>query len=66
MFTENMPVIIDFGSCSAEGDDLSLFGRTYEWYDETVDTAAQKNDLDALQEIDTWLRGSVDDLKFAS
>jgi tRNA A-37 threonylcarbamoyl transferase component Bud32 len=57
-FAGNVPVVIDFGPCAAEGDGLGLLGgRTTEWHDETVDMAAPKNDLNILQEFDTWLSG---------
>jgi serine/threonine protein kinase len=48
-------VIIDFGSCTRVGESLEGAGRTYEWYDEQVETALPQNDLDALKEIRIWL-----------
>jgi serine/threonine protein kinase len=48
-------VIIDFGSCTRVGESLEGTGRTYEWYDEQVETALPQNDLDALKEIRIWL-----------
>ncbi|KAL2177742.1 uncharacterized protein P884DRAFT_18555 [Thermothelomyces heterothallicus CBS 202.75] len=48
-------VIIAFGSCRPAGESLEGVGRTYEWYDEQVETALPQNDLDALEEIRIWL-----------
>lgn len=58
------PIIIDFGSCRAEGESLKGVGRTYEWYDPEVKTAKPSNDLDALVEMQAWMFGKVDDFKF--
>lgn len=60
MFAGDVPVIIDFDSAAGEGGDMSMNGGTYEWYDQTRKISRRENDLDALQEVDTWLRGSVD------
>lgn len=64
MFQGNVPVIIDFDICSAQGAGLSEMQGSTEWYNENRTITVPKNDLDALQEIDTWLRGSVDDFIF--
>ncbi|KAJ5366334.1 hypothetical protein N7541_000275 [Penicillium brevicompactum] len=61
MFAGDIPIITDFDSAAKEGDDMTMHGGTYEWYDETRRIARPQNDLDALRELDTWLRGSVDD-----
>jgi serine/threonine protein kinase len=54
-------VIIDFDSCRTVGEALrSESGgtkRTYGWHDPEVATAVEKNDLDALAELETWLFG---------
>ncbi|KAK1977354.1 serine/threonine-protein kinase [Colletotrichum cereale] len=57
-------VIIDFGSCRYTGASLDGVGRTYEWYDEAVQTSLPQNDLDALREIRKWLDGAPADLQF--
>jgi serine/threonine protein kinase len=59
------PIIIDFGSCRAKGVSLEDVGRTYEWYDDEVQTASPSNDLHALAEMEAWMFGKVDDFKFA-
>lgn len=59
------PIIIDFGSCRANGESLEGVGRTYEWYDHEVKTASASNDLDALAKMEAWMFGKVDDFKFA-
>ncbi|KAK1974625.1 serine/threonine-protein kinase [Colletotrichum cereale] len=51
-------VIIDFGSCRYEGQSLVGVGRTYEWFNEAVQTSLPQNDLDALCEIRNWLEGA--------
>ncbi|AEO56661.1 hypothetical protein MYCTH_2109153 [Thermothelomyces thermophilus ATCC 42464] len=55
MLDGDKAVIIDFGSCRRAGESLEGAGRTYEWYDEQVETALPQNDLDALEEIRIWL-----------
>lgn len=55
MLKGNVPVIIDFGSCQKEGESLKGIGRTYEWFDGTVQSSLCKNDFDALEEIRIWL-----------
>ncbi|OHF04173.1 serine/threonine-protein kinase [Colletotrichum orchidophilum] len=54
-------VIIDFGSCRKLGESLVGVGRTYEWYDEAIQHSCPENDLNALLEIRTWLRGAPAD-----
>ena len=61
---QDIPRIVDFGSCRPEGESLTNVGRTYEWYNEAVQEASKKNDLDALAEIDAWMEGRVHDFKF--
>ncbi|KAJ5833424.1 kinase-like protein [Penicillium riverlandense] len=64
MFDENCTaVIIDFGSCRPIGKSLpeTGAGRTYEWFNPSVDTSLEKNDLDAFEELRTWLIGSSSD-----
>jgi hypothetical protein len=48
----DMAIVIDFGSCRRIGDNLKGVGRSYEWYDDDVQTARPSNDLDALAEMD--------------
>ncbi|CAI7569389.1 unnamed protein product [Penicillium bialowiezense] len=60
MFAGDVPVIIDFDSAAGEGGGMIMNGGTYEWHDQTRQIARPNNDLDALRELDTWLRGSVD------
>lgn len=55
MFDEDVPVIIDFDSCRPVGQSLEGVGRTFEWYDESVQYSLPSNDLDALDEIREWL-----------
>ncbi|KXH28617.1 serine/threonine-protein kinase [Colletotrichum nymphaeae SA-01] len=54
-------VIIDFGSCRKLEESLVGVGRTYEWYDEAIQHSCPENDLNALLEIHTWLRGAPAD-----
>ncbi|KAJ6780551.1 hypothetical protein PWT90_06639 [Aphanocladium album] len=66
MLDENdVPVIIDFGGLCRVGDPLKHTKRTMGWHDEAVTSAMQSNDTDALTELENWLFGSVEDLKFA-
>lgn len=64
MFDGDIPVIIDFGSCTSEGHNLNSIGRTYEWHDGKIMEAKRSNDLDALEEIRLWLKGDVDSFKY--
>lgn len=58
MLTDNgIPVIIDFGSCRANGQSLQRVGQTYEWYDRSVQQSIPENYWDALDEIREWLSG---------
>jgi serine/threonine protein kinase len=57
-------IIIDFGSCRRVGESVEDAGRTYEWYDESVETARPQNDLDALEEIRMWLRDVCTPFRF--
>ncbi|KAH9216565.1 hypothetical protein DL95DRAFT_424507 [Leptodontidium sp. 2 PMI_412] len=60
-------VIIDFDSCRPAGESLLGVGRTFGWYDVSVETSVPRNDLDALDEIREWLRdggGSRKTFKF--
>jgi serine/threonine protein kinase len=57
-------IIIDFGSCRIVGENLEGVGRTYEWYDDGVQTANPTNDLDALAEMRAWMFGQEDEFKF--
>ncbi|KAI2714272.1 hypothetical protein CBS147354_7441 [Penicillium roqueforti] len=58
-----VPVIIDFGSCRKTGESLnnSRVGQTDGWHDSKNKLVLEKNDLDAFEELKTWLFGSVDD-----
>ena len=58
------PIIIDFGSCRAEGECLEDVVRTYEWCDDGVQISRPSNDLDALAEMRAWMFGKVDEFKF--
>lgn len=64
MFDGDTLVLIDFGSCRPKGGDISMVGRTYEWYDDKINVAISENDLNALEEISSWLRGNVPKFKF--
>ncbi|KAL5366373.1 kinase-like domain-containing protein [Aspergillus floccosus] len=64
MFDGDTPVIIDFGSCRPIGHDLGMVGRTYEWHDGNIMEAKPSNDLDALEEMRFWLKGSVENFRF--
>jgi serine/threonine protein kinase len=62
MFKEDgTPVINDFGSCRKVGTSLQGTQRTHGWHDPQVQTALEKNDLDAFTELQTWLIGSSAD-----
>ncbi len=60
---DGTPVIIDFGSCRAIGQNLEGVGRTYEWYDDSVQQSVPTNDWDAIHEIREWL-SDVDNKMF--
>lgn len=55
MLEDDTAIIIDFGSCVRKGESLESIARTYEWYDENVQTSCESNDLDALEEIREWM-----------
>jgi len=62
MFEEDgTPVINDLGSCRKVGASLHGTQRTHGWHDPRVQTALEKNDLDAFTELQTWLIGSSAD-----
>lgn len=65
MLDGDKAVIIDFGSCKRVWESLEDTGRTYEWYDEEVNTALPQNDLDAWEEIRIWLGASSKPFQFA-
>ncbi|KAK4144166.1 uncharacterized protein C8A04DRAFT_36824 [Dichotomopilus funicola] len=65
MLDGDKAVIIDFESCRRAGESLEDCGRTYEWYDEEVNTSLPQNDLDALEEIRIWLGVSSKPFQFA-
>lgn len=62
--TNESPILIDFGSTRAVGQSLEDVGRTPGWYNFDFKTAETSNDLEALTEIDAWMRGRTSDLKF--
>ncbi|KAJ3472495.1 hypothetical protein NLG97_g10944 [Lecanicillium saksenae] len=65
MLNENAtPVLIDFGSLCRVGESLQTVRRTVGWHDESVSLAEERNDLDALNDIETWLFRRFHDLKF--
>ena len=59
-------VLIDFDSCRRVGELLgeSHTKRTHHWHDPGVDTALEKNDMDAWEELKTWLTGREDGYLF--
>ncbi|PYI01510.1 hypothetical protein BO78DRAFT_411418 [Aspergillus sclerotiicarbonarius CBS 121057] len=67
MFDESgdgvVPVIIDFDSCRRIGESLSETEtkRTHQWHDPKVESAVEKNDLDAWEELRIWLVESPDE-----
>ncbi|KAJ2975580.1 hypothetical protein NQ176_g5446 [Zarea fungicola] len=61
----DVPIIIDFDGLCRTGESLQHTKRTMGWHDETVVHAAQLNDTDAIAELETWLFGRVENLKFA-
>lgn len=52
-------IIIDFDSCRPVGESLEVVGRTFEWYDESVQLSLPSNDLNALYEIREWLSDNI-------
>jgi serine/threonine protein kinase len=62
MFDElDVPVIIDFGRRIGESLDITGAGQTDAWHDPANDVVSEKNDLDAFEELKSWLVGSADD-----
>lgn len=62
MFKEDgTPVINDFGSCRKVGQPLEGTQKTHGWHDPHIQTALEKNDLDAFMELQMWLIGSSAD-----
>lgn len=66
MFEEDgTSVIIDFDSCRKVGEALNdgIRGtkRTHGWHDPGVQVASEKNDLDTVAELRTWLVGVSSD-----
>ncbi|KAJ5771251.1 kinase-like protein [Penicillium nucicola] len=61
---DGMLVLVDFDSCRYIGEPLRSTGskRTHHWHDPSIDTSLEKNDLDAFEDLQTWLTGSVDDV----
>jgi serine/threonine protein kinase len=58
-------VLGDFDSCRSNGVSLQGVKRTHGWHDPQVQTASEKNDLDAFKELQKWLIGSsTDDFLF--
>jgi serine/threonine protein kinase len=51
------PVLIDFDSCRKVGESLrdTETKRTHQWHDPKTDTASEKNDLGAFEELKIWL-----------
>jgi serine/threonine protein kinase len=54
-------ILNDFDSCRYIGESLRNTGakRTHQWHDPSVDVSLEKNDLDAFEELNVWLKGSV-------
>lgn len=64
MFDEDgVPVIIGFRGIHKTGGSLLRCGagRIVGWFDRGFEVALERNDLDAFEELKTWLVGSVDD-----
>lgn len=55
----------DFDSCRRAGESLTNGSegtkRTYGWHDPSVTVALRRNDLDAIEELRTWMFGSSAD-----
>ncbi|KAF7876300.1 hypothetical protein EAF04_001396 [Stromatinia cepivora] len=58
---DGTPILIDFDSCTMVGESLHKIKRTHGWHDPEVQTAVEKNDLDAFTELQNWLVGSSPD-----
>ena len=59
-------ILIDFDSCRRVGESFgeSHTKRTHHWHNPGVDTALEKNDMDAWEELKTWLTGREDGYLF--
>ncbi|KAJ6782771.1 hypothetical protein PWT90_11034 [Aphanocladium album] len=62
---DGRPVLIDFGGVCRVGESLTTVRQTIGWHDESVVFAKERNDLDALDEIETWLFGQSHELIFS-
>ncbi|KAF4445795.1 hypothetical protein F53441_10544 [Fusarium austroafricanum] len=62
MLMDNRAVLIDMDSACRIGESLKDAKRTYGWTDANVQYATTGNDFRALQEIETWLFGSLNKL----
>lgn len=60
---DDTPVLIDFGSRRRIGESLcgTNTKKTHQWHGPNVDTVMEENNLDAFEELRTWLVGAVDD-----
>lgn len=54
-------ILIDFDSCRYIGESLGNTGTKRTRHDPTVDISLEKNDLDAFEDLQVWLCGSVDE-----
>ncbi|KAJ5151967.1 hypothetical protein N7492_010262 [Penicillium capsulatum] len=56
-------VLVDFDSCRFIGESLrdTDTKRTYHWHDPAVEFSRERNDLDAFEDLRTWLTGSKDE-----
>lgn len=61
---DDNPVIIDFDSAGHIGDSLTNTKRTHGWADRNVVYGDVRNDLRALGEIETWLFGVLEEVRF--
>ncbi|KAI9755883.1 MAG: hypothetical protein M4579_004096 [Chaenotheca gracillima] len=59
--SDDIPVIIDFDSCSHAGESLSGVKQTFGWHDPDVQISTPDGDLAALAEIRVWLTASTQD-----
>ncbi|PYI00259.1 hypothetical protein BO78DRAFT_424672 [Aspergillus sclerotiicarbonarius CBS 121057] len=55
------PVIVGFGCTRSVGASLRNFKRAPHWHDPKVQVSMQDNDLEAYEELKTWMIGSVED-----
>jgi serine/threonine protein kinase len=58
---EGTLILIDFDSCRYIGESLrsTETKRTPYWHDPTVEISTEKNDIDAFNDLQTWLTGST-------